>query len=175
MAITVTAGTAATATAFNNLVPKYIKKSADEIVNNSVTMQNDNDFSAAALTFGANETWVLELYLEITGAEAADFACDWAVTSTLLMTSRHILNMSAAGTDSGAATVVGIQVRNTTEDVSCGVDASVTTRTSYREVCAIESGASGGTLQFRWCQNTLTASDTTVKGTTSFLIGHRVL
>jgi hypothetical protein len=49
-----------------------------------------------------------------------------------------------------------------------------TGRVSYRERIKVDGGASGGTLTFRWAQNSSDANAVTLKGGTSWFIAHRV-
>lgn len=169
MALTVAANTPATAAQYNALIPVFIQKASDEIVNASTVMQNDNDFTFA---LAAGTTYVIDLYLHITGAEAADFRSDWATNGTASVVARHVLGAALTMTDV-LDTNVNMAAQAALTDSLTGVDAAGIS--SLRENLVATGGASGGSVFFRWAQNVSTGSDTTVKGTTSYLIAHRVV
>ncbi len=171
MAINFVAGQEVTADDLNALAPLYINKSSDESVTNSVVMQNDNDF---VLSFGAGQTWIVELYVEFQSVSATpDVQMDWLVSGGLTIPSRHFLGVPAGETDVSASTAVALQVRDDTSDVSAAVVTSTTSRASIREVLKMTT-TTAGTATFRWAQNTANASATVMKANTSFLIAHRV-
>src|SRR5690606_26427777 len=60
-------------------------KTEDETVNNSATLQDDDDLSFA---IGANEVWAVEIYVQVNSSSSADFKYALSVPSgaTLLAT-----------------------------------------------------------------------------------------
>lgn len=174
MAITVAAGQRMTADVFNALVPKFIEKSGDESVTSSTLLQNDNDF--ASISFGANEIWDCEIFCEFQSASnTPDMQCDWAVTGTVVVDVRHILNLPVGEASVSGAANLALQARGQGDDVSSAVViVSGSTRSSYRERIKVDGGASGGTLTFRWSQNTSDGNAATMKAGTSWFTAHRV-
>lgn len=160
MAIGFTSGQDLTAADLNALVPTVIVKAADESVASSTTMQNDNDF--VNIPIPADTTWRVSLYAELSGTETGDYQSDWAVTGTCTTGIRHILGMPAGETDASNGNVA-LQARSTTSDVSNMLDAASGIGASYREDLIVYGGASGGTLTYRWSQNTSTASNSTMR------------
>ncbi len=171
MAISFTAGQDVEPADLNALVTYYVNKGADETVTSSTSLQDDNHF--AGIPIPANTTWLAEIWLELAGGEVGDFQCAWAVTGTATIVARHCLGMPTGETNSSDGNV-GIQVRDPGSAVSNMVDASSTTRTSTAEMLKLSGGASGGTLTFRWSQDTSSGTGTTIKANSSWFQMRRV-
>lgn len=152
----------------NFTTKKYIKKSAGETVNNSTTLQNDNDFS---VTLDESSIYEITLNLALTGNTSADFKCDWEVSGGVSqLTTRCCLGPSinvVAVNDSGN---VRESRHDLTTDVTYGTNAS--TACHIRE-CFLVQTTTSGTLTFRWAQNSADASDTTLS-TNSYMTIEKV-
>jgi hypothetical protein len=139
----------------NFTMKKYIKKAANETVNNSSTLQNDNDFN---VDLDANSIYEVVLNLAVTGNTGADFKCDWDVGGgASQLTTRCCLGPSinvVAVNDSGN---VRESRHDLTTDVTYGTN--VSTACHIQERFLVQTTTSG-TLQFRWAQNSADASDT---------------
>jgi hypothetical protein len=130
-----------------------IRKSADESVQNSTTLQNDDHFSFAV---GANETWVFEGWIIVFSSTATP-DIKLAFTTPAGATLRWSgLGAGNAGTDhevissSGAAD--SYQITSTG-----GV------RDTILVHGVVSTGATAGTLQLQWAQNTADASTSIVE------------
>ena len=124
-----------------------VVKSAIETVNNSATLQNDDELLFAV---GANETWVFNLYLLSTSGSTPAFRFAWTVpTST-------VLNGSTFGSINGQLT----QLRFDAGSVRTMTVASPEALWHFKGV--VQSGGTTGNVQFQWAQQTADASDSQV-------------
>lgn len=172
MALTVTAGTPATATQYNALIPKYLVQGSDQTAT-TTTSANHNTF--VGITIGAGETWAFDVYMDVDGPTAGDVKTSWVVTGTATLdTRRHTLGMATTNTaDANVQTVTGLQARSGAA-VSYGTaPENGSVRGSIQEHMVFSGGASGGTITMQWAQ--ATASGTTTMRAGSYLIGHRVI
>ncbi len=170
MAITVTAGQILTADNINAFVPKYIEKSADESVTSSIAQQNDNDF--AAISFGAGETWVCELYLTVTGDPAGDIATSWTSTGGVTQGRRFVVGMGLSGTDNNDSAFSNIASRASTGVANYGLTTSTTLRGGLRETFTVTT-TTAGTITLTWAQRVSSVTASTILAG-SFFIAHRV-
>lgn len=123
----------------------FIIKPSNEIVNNSNVLQNDNDFH---FTIEANQHWQGWLKLAINSDAAADFKCGWTypVGCSIWWGDADIWNKDATGINFADAVIV----KQTSG--YCGLLMFVD----------INNGATTGTIQLQWAQNTAHGSDTIV-------------
>ena len=141
-----------------------IRKTANETVNNSDVLQDDDQLLFA---IAANETWLFQIYLGVTAGGNSGLKC--AIT----VPSGATLEMGVYGAENtiGAA-VAGNNRTATSGELLYGlypalVMGSVTIRGS------VLNGATAGNVTLQWTQWTAYAENTTVlKG--SFLIAHKV-
>jgi hypothetical protein len=131
-----------------------VRKNTNETVNNSNSLQNDNELLFA---IGANEIWEFQIFLQAQVDADNDFKFDVTVPSgSIVFTNQQptaLVNWStsaismATGTDRANAIVFiyGIAM----------------------------NGATPGNVQLRWAQNTASAIDTIVKAN-SCLIAHKL-
>lgn len=134
-----------------------VRKSADEIVSNSITIQNDDEL---LFSVGANQVWEFLLVLRHT-------------TPTVNPDIKWDFTIPAAGSLKGLG-IWSAAVR--TDDVNG------TTQIQY-DLAATESyfqrrylyigGVNAGTIQLRWAQQVATVENTTVLAN-SFIIAHRL-
>lgn len=136
----------------------HIVKAANEDVNNSSTLQNDDDFSFAVL---ANEVWSLHMAIQATFRLTSDFKFDWSVPS-------------------GAAMRISSRLyrADTLEDAIIGDIGDhpfvLGTTTEYLLVIngVIVIGGTAGTAQFQWAQRTAAIENTTLRRE-SYMIARR--
>jgi hypothetical protein len=130
----------------NSLMHPIARKTADESVTSSTTLQDDNDLTAAV---GANEVWLLEFRMRFEGSTAGDLQIGWsfpsggrlicdtiAIDNTLVVTAFH-----ADVTSSPTASLVILGTRGA--GVSCYHMATV---------FYINAGTAGN-VTLRWAQS----------------------
>jgi len=126
-------------------VMTVVAKSADETVNNSAVLQNDDELK---LTVGANEVWVFSLYIPHYATATPDFKMGFTIPAGATFR----WNTGAGGTwvwkESDTVAVAG---SDALPERGCFV-------TGY-----IDTAGTAGTLQFTWAQNTATAVNTIVR------------
>jgi hypothetical protein len=144
--------------------PIIIRKTADEIVNNSSILQDDDHLFFA---IGANEEWVFEVFLFVSaGSVTAELQVAVIVPTGAslkfgLGAQAYIDVLGSAGiapyvTASGSALNM---------DIASGYVASLKGW--------VLNGATAGTVQVQWAQSTATVEDLTV-AQGSFLIAHKL-
>lgn len=128
-------------------------KTADETVNTSATLQDDNHLSFAV---AANETWTFEALLYVTGNTTADLrvAATWPSGATGIL--------AVHGSRASDALVSAFDATSTSGGAvgQIGVD---TGPRLVRVVGTVEVSSTAGTVQLQWAQQTSTGADTTVK------------
>lgn len=143
---------------------ELVRKTADEIVNNSTTLQNDDTLFAA---LAANEVVVFDCYLfsNQNGTSDIKFAFTVPTGATLIWN-------WGTGRFNTADTFGGIDTTETS-----GTAAAMSAGIGGKFQCHIHgvvvNGATSGNLQLQWAQNTATAVDTTIYAN-SVLIVYRV-
>jgi hypothetical protein len=144
-------------------VPKYIQKVANEIVNNSAVLQNDNDF-ALLLPIG---TYRVETFLHVSCANnAADIRTAWAFSGTVTSTGRSIMGAAVASTD-GADTNMRWSGHGFATSVISGVSSTVA---SLIHEDLLFTVTVAGTLNYQWAQGTATVADTTASNASRLYI-----
>ena len=150
----------ATATGYEGSVEgisQIVPKTADQIVNNSTALVNDDHF---VLPVGANEVWFLLLYLRgfgpttTTGIDSA-----WSLPS-----GGSILRFN-----SGWAATGGIAEYNWTSEFNSTLSLSVDAYKSQIIAALYIGGATAGNAQFQWAQRVATAVNTTLKENSSII------
>jgi len=130
----------------SGIVVKY--KSANETVNNSATLQNDDDLF---FSIGANETWTFRFVLFANSGTTPDLK-------------------AAVSAPSGASCMyaaIDAEAAVTTPQVTtCGTATAMLTGNGaydvYEVVGTVVNGATAGTVTLQWAQNTATAANTIV-------------
>jgi len=135
-----------------------ILKSADEIVNNSTTYQDDNELF---LPVGVNQYWTFELYAIFTGNATAD------IKFTFTVPAGAVMFWGVQGYFDG-----NTDLRDQTQAVVGAANGATERGVLLQGI--IDTAAAAGNMQLQWAQNVANASDTTViKG--SSLIAYRIL
>lgn len=133
---------------------QLIRKTADEIVTNSSTVQDDDHLFAAV---AANQFMAFKIWLMFEGDTASSnlkLGMNAPAGATFQWTVGGAVYITAAGT---TAATITIEQTNT-----LGVDGSSTERSVTMEGYVL-NGGTAGTLQLRWAQNTAEANNTTMK------------
>ena len=135
---------------------KIIQKSATETVNNSDTIQDDDDLF---IQLGENGIYEIETKITCSGAANADIKTAWSVSGGVeQLTTRACLGPSTS-TAGNADTNMRASQHNLITEVSYGCDGSTA---SYITEKFLVKVLATGILQFRWAQNTAQASNTIV-------------
>ena len=140
-----------------------VYKTADETINNSSTLQNDDHLLFA---IAANEEWVFDIQLFWDSDATADFKVALTVPSGATMQ----FGMPNAFIDSE-----GVAKKGPSTTASGGALALINGDAyNCNSFCGwVLNGATAGNVQFQWAQSTATAVDTIVrKG--SFLRAYKV-
>ncbi|QZE11627.1 hypothetical protein SEA_KARP_30 [Streptomyces phage Karp] len=140
------------ATGTNNTT--IVRKTADEQVTNSTTVQDDDHFVIAV---EANSTYAIDSFMMFESDAAADikFTFTGPAGSTIYFTSDGV----SAGNSNNIGSVKMDANAGGAETVLGGF---VGTRTTMRPAGIIVTGGTAGSLTFRWAQNALSATPTTL-------------
>lgn len=124
------------------------RKSADETVNNSTTLQNDDDLVFA---LAANEVWMVQLLLLIDSSTVADIRFGWAYPSGC--------TIKWSGTDYywGTTNTSAIPIQTNAVDIP-GIGAGSVK--GWWVAAIVINGSTAGNLNLQWCQATAEVSDT---------------
>ena len=135
--------------------PTTVYKTADETVNNSTTLQDDDHISLSVL---ANEVWAFHMVLHSSSDATPDIKVGWSVPSGTTMSWRLHSSTGTANDESDTDQVSGSGVGVTMQDTYGGT---------------IIVGGTAGTVQMRWAQKVAHASDAKIlKG--SYLIAWKL-
>ena len=145
---------------------KRIVKDADEIVNNSTVLQNDDHFSFA---IGANEIWLVLILPRLTNFNTANYMGDWSLPAGA---SRAFMMFTTTSVSYGG------NVEGQTNDCFGGAGAIRVIVTQDTEVpsiiySVIYNGANDGTAQWQWAQAAAKVKDSTEKAN-SILIAIKI-
>lgn len=132
-----------------NLHTKTVIKTADETVNNSDTLQNDDELYFA---IAANEIWVVEFDIFHNSSATAD------IKFAVVAPSGATVHTYFLGYRASAALA---KVYRAGGGVSTDVD-GVAGDTLERYLAVIINGSTAGNVQLQWAQNTQDASNTKV-------------
>ncbi len=138
-----------------------VRKTADETVNNSDTLQNDDEL---LLAVAVNEVWTFFMWFVFNSGTTPDFKFTFTVpTNGSLKT--------IFGGDVAVTTVTTAIAENTGTDVRdvAGVGAD----RAYLIWGKYVGGDTAGNIQFQWAQNVANASNTIVRAN-SFMIAHKL-
>lgn len=119
-----------------------VRKTSDEVVNNSTALQNDDEL---LLPVGANELWYFMLLLKYNTSEVAGLKIGWSVpTGTTMLWG--IIGTNAEQTETGSLVIRGV-----------GAD-----RIYAKIHGLIVAGTTAGNIQNQWAQAVAEESDTKV-------------
>lgn len=137
-----------------------VRKTADETVNNSNVLQNDDELKLAV---GIGEAWAVDLYLYFNSGATPDIKIDFTGPAGAVF--RYTVAYKDTG-DSNSITMVG--------SIGSALAFGGPTGSAVVHVSGIYIGAAAaGTLQLQWAQNTADASNTKMQKN-SCIIAHRL-
>jgi len=140
-------------------ITKYIKKVADQYVNNSTAFVNDTELK---ITFpNRASVYDIELIAFASGDNAANIKSTWVVGGgTTQITYRNCIGATAAS----SFAVYDTQMQNRADNLNAVIDYGTdgTYITCIREKFIVSTTSSLSTLQWKWAQNSAVASNTTV-------------
>lgn len=142
----------------------HIRKASTESVTSSAVLQNDNDLVFA---IAANEVWVADYRLFVTGATTGDIQWDWSVPAGCSGThGQHslLLATTASTSDIEANAEVALSTAG-----SAGIIAG---ETMVLISAVFVNAGTAGNVQFRWAQQTSSGTATNVLAN-SYLIAER--
>lgn len=145
--------------AFTRRVPMVVVADADQIVNNSTTLVNDDDF---VLSVEAGKIYAIGANAMVTGSAGVG-GFKWALSGTATITSMRV--QARILSETSGASQTGAQW--TALDTSLGTVIAAASNYQATLVGTLEINAAG-TLKIQWAQNTANASDTTRKKGSSF-------
>jgi len=133
-----------------------VRKTADQTVNNSEALVDDDDLKAA---MAANEVWAFELLVIVDSPTAADVRIAFDVPSGSTLT------WSGVGLDPSATDATGVAVPNMQEAAGANLNFGVVAgaRWPIKIWGIVECGVTPGDLQTKFAQVAATVGDTTVK------------
>lgn len=129
-----------------------VRKTADETVNNSSTLQNDDHL---LLAIGANEVWEFEVNLWWIANSSADLKVAFTVPAAAT------LRWANTGTNTSSVAYNETPVQGTS-GTAFAFEASTGSDRHTRFVGYVANGANAGNLQVQWAQNSTHLSDLTV-------------
>lgn len=136
----------------NNAFEIVRRKGSDETVNNSATLQDDNDL---VWTLEASATYVISIYLSYNSGATPDIKFGWTVPTSSTLRWGFIGVDTALALKAGAASVL-----NSGSVEPFGGDAAE----RYLQIHgSIVTSTTAGSLILRWAQNTANASNTIVR------------
>lgn len=153
--VTLSSGMQPTAAQLQLAYPDLAIKATDETVNNSATLQNDDEL---LLTVVANAKYRVDMHVIWNSNSTADWKWAWTTPTGLSGF------FTATGFPAGSATLYTGALPWSGTGSNEGQGADVYTKFSG----ILITGANAGTLQFQWAQNTANASNTIVRAA-SFL------
>jgi hypothetical protein len=130
-----------------------VTKASDETINNSATVQADNELLIAVT---AGEVWHLQALVAYIGTPTGDIRFQWLIDGVALTASYGSIHTQSLSSSDTGQTLNGTAAQNTS------VGASDTIIRLAKVEGLIHAQATGN-LQLGWSQNSATAADTTVK------------
>lgn len=139
---------------------RYVKKTADESVTSSTTLQNDD---ALVVSLAANAEYELTLYLAVNGSAAGDVKTAWSMpASTTGQRFEFGPDTSSATSSAGTAVRASCLTDGFATEINYGTFA--TGQQSFiMEVLYITTAGTSGNAQLQWAQNASSATATTVE------------
>lgn len=146
-----------------------VKKSSDEGIASTTTLQDDNDLFVANLE--SNSIYSIKTFIAAYGTTAADIKIAWSLGgSAALYGGRHALGPAASSTNNLDTNMVS-GIRSIGASNPYGIEPSIFS--SIQENFMIQTTGSTGSIQLRWAQNASSATRTTVTDA-SYIIYHRI-
>lgn len=143
-----------------------VAKTADEVVNNSTTLQND-DHLKFDISASATEIWFAELFIRAGATTSTmDVKLAFTVPSGATMRWARIGGTDASATSNFVATATaGVPTLANTEGTTGTFGSQSTAATGWLMAFGafVYGGGTAGTIQLQWAQNTQEAADLTFR------------
>lgn len=146
---------------FNSSTVVTIRKTADETVNNSATLQNDD---VLLLALAANETWYFTLVFSHVGNGTADIQYAFTVPAGATLKWGCIARTDTSDSFGGCTDITS---SGTAEPAGAGTGNRI-----VLSMGVVANGGTAGNLQLQWAQNVATVVDTKVLAN-SYLEAHK--
>ena len=154
--------------------PTIVRKIVDEIVNNSITLQNDDHL---LLAIGANEVWLIDFYLlcNATSSTTPDIKFGWAYpTGCSIRWGPAGAGDSTAEETWGFTNTAGYSNSFSETGVNYhGLAYSPSYQGAIHLIALVINGGTAGNVNLQWAQYTATVEDIKVQ-TNSCLIAHKI-
>lgn len=142
-----------------------VYKLADESINSTTTLQDDN---VLAFAVSANKAYFVNVYLLVQAAASAstmDFKCGWTypASTTIDWGANSALDTSTESWGAGTLTGGFSDLLKETESRSIGLSANSPDKQGIHLMAIVQVAGTAGSLQFQWAQNTSNANNLTVK------------
>ncbi|MGY6019602.1 hypothetical protein [Streptomyces spinosirectus] len=141
---------------------QYIAKTADETVNSSTTLQND-DHLVLPVVANAVYVFALDLYMtestDFVGDFKMSFTCPTGATFDMHGSGAHITDLGS-GTSSNGEWIGKLATSSAAASLSFGVGTGLT---SVRVYGRLVMSSTAGNFQMQWAQNASDATGTTLK------------
>lgn len=166
MTFSFAAGAVLTAAQMNALAPVYVIKQVTETVNNSTTLQNDDELALTFNTTGITYDVELRLWVGV-GGTTSDIKTAWARTGTLTaMANRVVLGPQIATADATATLMNTTAGYALTSSVAYGCDGTHNEFVLEKFIIRVDVA---GVLTLQWAQNAAVAVNTTVLAGSSLI------
>jgi hypothetical protein len=136
----------------------FVRKTADESVTSSATLQNDNELSIAIPAAGTYEI-TLNLRLQSAASSAGDFAPGATFPAGTMIMSIDGLDTSIGAVSNG---VITRRSEAITSGVDPGLDIGCSSAPTLARITFLFIATASGTFQFQWAQSASNANATTV-------------
>ena len=141
---------------------QYVAKTADETINSSTTLQND-DHLVLPVVANAVYTFALDLYMteatDFVGDFKMSFTCPTGATFDMHGEGAHVTDLSG-GTSSNGEWIGKLATASAGATLSFGVGTGLT---GVRVYGRLVMSSTAGNFQMQWAQNASDASGTTLK------------
>jgi len=144
-----------------------VRKTADESVTSSTTLQDDDHLLFAV---GANEIWSVTAYLRVDGATAGDFKAAFSAPAAAAGWQAVI------GPGTGATTFEDAATNNQAATLGTAPSAGMLGAGNFvlvQVIGLIVNGANAGNVVLQWAQRASSATATRIM-TNSFLVAHQI-
>ena len=166
------AGHVPTASELAGLVPRFVRKTADESVTSNATSQDDDELF---LSVDASTTYVVTGQIYYVGIDTADLR--WCFNAPAGSTLHMHLDAPGSAAVTGAGTTGSVEFfptyNSTTFPSADNFAGASTTNMTGRLTGLLVTGATAGTLRFRWAQLASIATALTVRAG-SWLLAQKV-
>jgi hypothetical protein len=153
-------------------------KASAENVNNSTTLQNDDDFS---FSIGANETWIVEitalLSVAASGGSYPGLKFTFTGPSGATMVAQSIVSTATGGSDGSATDTIRAASGTTLGTAVVSMTGGAFTFNTLvwgKFTAVITNGGTAGTVNFQWAQHNAVAVNTTLAAG-SVMLAKRVI